>query len=77
MPVAPIFKNEALDQPAIAAVAAAFTIACDDLHLSLYPHPITENLAKQIISAAQTGERDPGRLAEMGIDALAADLVAR
>ena len=74
MTFTPIFKNEALDQEAIDAAAMAFSIARNDLGLRRRPHPLTEVLANQIITAVQTGERNPKRLAKMATDALAADI---
>ena len=74
MPAIPNLKYSALEPAALDAAADAYEQARDDLRLSDHIDPLTSTLAEKVIAAAQTGERDPKRLARMAIEALGASL---
>ena len=48
----------------------AFDSACKELHDSGQPSIVYEVIAKRIIDATRTGERDPARLRNVGLAAL-------
>jgi hypothetical protein len=48
----------------------AFEPACKELHDTGQPSIVQEIIAKRIIAAAQTGERDVTRLRDIGLAAL-------
>ena len=48
----------------------AFDSACQELHDSGQPSIVYEVIAKRIIDATRTGERDPVRLRNVGLAAL-------
>jgi hypothetical protein len=58
------------DPEEVKVMVGAYEKACTALGLVDRNDPITELLAKKIIEAAQTGERDPLRIFQMAIDAL-------
>ena len=74
MPTIAILKYSALEPATLDAAAAAYEQARDDLRLSDHIDPLTSTLAAKVIAAAQTGERNPRRLARMAIDALGSSL---
>jgi hypothetical protein len=51
----------------------AFDSACKELHDSGQPEVVYEVIAKRIIDAARSGERDPIRLRNAGLAALGFD----
>jgi hypothetical protein len=51
------------------AMGAAFEAACRELHDKGQPRIVRELIAKQIIVAAKTGERDPSRLCDVALQA--------
>lgn len=56
---------------ATAAVGKAFDSACEELHDKGQPPIVYEVIATRIIEAAKKGERDPVRLRDAGLAALA------
>jgi hypothetical protein len=54
----------------IAAMTAAFDAACTTLRLNSNDDPVTELLAKAIVTVAGTGELDPATIANRAIHAL-------
>jgi hypothetical protein len=75
MPVIPIFQGAAFDPETSDAAGTAYQIARDDLRLQDHIDPLAETLAKKVVEAARTGERDPERLARLAVDALGASLL--
>lgn len=69
-PVVPIFRDSAFDAEATRALGDAYDIACRSLHPKGQPPVIQELLARKIVEAAQSGERDPERLAAIGLGIL-------
>jgi hypothetical protein len=55
----------------VKAMMAAFDKACDALGLTRTHDGATEFLAKMIVKQARTGERNPDKLCEMTLRALA------
>ncbi len=51
------------------AMGTAFDAACQELHNKGQPNIVRELVAKQIIAAAKTGERDPSRLCDVALQA--------
>jgi hypothetical protein len=70
MPIVRFLQNSAFDPEAIRVLTAAFEKACKDLGLVDRTDPLTELLAKRIIEAAQTGERDPARIEQRALEGL-------
>ena len=64
------FSN-GFDPETVKAMMAAFDKACDVLRLARTHDAATETLAKKIVAQAQSGERDPDKLCEMTLRALA------
>jgi len=62
MPIGPFKAPGAFEPEAIAAMSEAFEAACEVLHEAGQPEMVREVIAKRIIAAATTGERDPVRL---------------
>lgn len=54
----------------IEAMIAAYEAALIGLRLTNRDDPITELIAKSIVTVTGTGERDPARIAERAINAL-------
>jgi hypothetical protein len=52
-------------------MGVAFDKACDALGLARTHDAVTERLAKMIVEQARTGERDPDKICEMTLRALA------
>ena len=59
------------DDAATKTMGEAFDAACTALHDTGQPHVVYEVMARRIIAAARTGERDVGRLREAALTALA------
>ena len=57
---------EGFDPEAVKAMMVAFDQACDRLGLARTHDVLTERLAKAIVSAARTRERDPNNLWRSG-----------
>jgi len=53
-------------------LATAYEDALRALHLANRAHPVTTIIARRIIDAAKTGERDPARLCALAIKDLSA-----
>jgi len=62
---------EGFDPDAVKAMMAAFDQACDRLGLERTHDALTERLAKAIVEAARTGEREPDKLRAMALRSLA------
>jgi hypothetical protein len=62
---------EGFDPDAVKAMMAAFDQACDRLGLEKTHDALTERLAKAIVAAARTGERDPDKLRATALRSLA------
>jgi hypothetical protein len=60
----------AFDEHATKAMGEAFDAACIALHDSGQPQIVYEVIAKRIIDAAKSGERDVDRLRDAGLAAL-------
>jgi hypothetical protein len=60
----------AFDDHATKAMGEAFEAACRALHDTGQPQIVYEVIAKRIIDAAQSGERDVDRLRDAGLAAL-------
>jgi hypothetical protein len=72
MPVTRLLQNTAFDPETIRVISDVFEKALIDLGLTDRTDPLAELLAKKIIEAAQTGERDPLRIYQRAIDSLSA-----
>jgi hypothetical protein len=72
MPFDQLLEGCSFDAETIVVITEAFEQACRDLRLTDRRDPITETLARKIIEAAQTGERDPNVIRQQAIDRLAA-----
>jgi hypothetical protein len=72
MPFDQLLEGCSFDKETIVVITEAFEAACRDLRLTDRRDPITETLARKIIEAAQTGERDPNVIRQQAIDNLAA-----
>ena len=70
MPIQRLLQNRVYDPAAVRMLTTAFENACKTLGLRDRTDPLTELLAKKIIEAAQTGERDPARVEQLALDAL-------
>jgi len=68
--IVPIFKDSGFDAEATRNLGKAYDIACRSLHVDGQTPIIQEALAKNIIEAAQRGERDPERLAAIALSVL-------
>jgi hypothetical protein len=62
---------EGFDPEAVKAMMAAFDQACERLGLAPTHDALTERLAKAIVTAARTGERDPDQLRAIALRSLA------
>jgi hypothetical protein len=62
MPIGPFMVPGAFEPEAVAAMSEAFEAAYEVLHEAGQPEAVREAIAKRIIAAATTGERDPVRL---------------
>ena len=60
----------AFDDDATKAIGEAFDAACGALHDAGQPEIVYEAIAKRIIDAAKSGERDVDRLRDAGLAAL-------
>ena len=62
---------QGFDPEAVKAMMAAFDQACDRLGLAPTHDALTVRLARAVIDAARTGERDPDDLRAMALRSLA------
>jgi hypothetical protein len=81
MTIGPFLDGLAFDPETTAVLASAFDTAWERLVRSGTPmgteadrHAIREHLARQIIAAAEDGERDPHRLVERALSYVALHL---
>jgi hypothetical protein len=70
MPIYRLLQNSAFEPEIIAVMTGAFDDACRELGLASVSDQRRDVVAKKIIEAAQTGERDRRRLAEFAVTAL-------
>ena len=68
--VVALFLVSVFDPETVAVMAAAYERARKSLHDKGQPDIVQEIIAKRIIAAAKTGERDPDRLCETALSAL-------
>ena len=68
--IVPIFRSDGFDAEVTQNLGKAYDIACHSLHPKGRPRVLQEALAKNIVEAAQRGERDPERLAAIALGAL-------
>ncbi len=68
--VIPLFKARGFDDAETANLGRAYDIACRSVHPKGLAPVIQETLARQIVHAAQHGERDPDRLAAIALSNL-------
>jgi hypothetical protein len=71
MSLIPYLKEGAFDPPAIEAMDAAFADVCAQLTLTRQDDPFTQIVARQVIDIGGMGERDPKRIAELVLLAIA------
>jgi hypothetical protein len=69
--ILPFLPRGVFDEEATRLMAEAFDSACRELHDTGQPRVVQEVIAKRIIEAARKGERDPTRLRQIGLVALA------
>jgi hypothetical protein len=72
MPLIRLIERGSFDPETIKVMSSAFDKACLELGLVDRTDPLTELLARKIIEAAQTGERDPHRIQQRAMDNLGA-----
>lgn len=70
MPITPYLDVEVFDQELTRAMGVAFEHACETLGLSDKDDAATRLLAKKVIEAASTGERDAERLYQMALESV-------
>jgi hypothetical protein len=70
VPISPYLDAEVFDQEVTRAMGVAFEQACETLGLSDRDDPATRLLAKKVIEAASSGERDAGRLYQMALESV-------
>jgi hypothetical protein len=73
MPLTPYLTEGVFDPAAIAAMRAAYEVACASLGLVDKTGPFNEIVARKVIEIAGTGERDPERLSDLVLVALSED----
>ncbi len=66
------FKSESLDPDAVVAIGAAYDLACRTLQNIGELEADREIIAREILHAAETGERDANKLCERAIQGLCA-----
>ena len=70
MPIYRLLQNSAFEPEIIAVMTGAFEDACRALRLASPSDERRDVVAKRIIEAAQTGERDRRRLAQRAVEAI-------
>jgi hypothetical protein len=69
MPIRQFLGNDAAFGPEdLQVMSAAFSAALAKLKLSVTRDPLVEMVARRIIRAALSGERDPERLCELALE---------
>jgi hypothetical protein len=66
VPISPYLGNSVFDPAVVRSMGAAFESACRVMEAANIPRS-REEIAKRIITAAATGERDPERLRDMAL----------
>ena len=67
MPIRSFMKPGVFGPETIAVMVQALEAACDELHVTGRPQTMREVMARRIVAAASTGERDPARLREAAL----------
>lgn len=62
-----LLQNSAFEPEDIERMTAAYELALVELVLSDRNDPLTETVAKYIVEAAQTGEKDPKRICALAL----------
>lgn len=70
MPITAALRGLVFDPETTKAITTAYERACSELRLVDRTDPLTELVAKTIISVAEKGERDPDRLRQMAMEKL-------
>jgi hypothetical protein len=70
MAVYGLFRNQAFEPEAIAAMTCAYTDICRTLGVQERDHSQADAVAKKVIEFTQRGERDPMRLRASVLQAL-------
>jgi hypothetical protein len=70
VPIYRLLQNSAFEPELIAVMTGAFEDACRELRLASRTDARRDIVAKRIIEAAQTGERDRRRLAQSAVEAI-------
>lgn len=71
MTVHRLYKNKPFEPEAIAAMTSAYADICHELGLNEGDRPEIHAVAKKVIEFAQRGDRDPARLRDHVLQALA------
>lgn len=66
-----LLQKSAFEPDDIARLTAAYELALDQLGLNDRSDPITEEVAKLIVEAAQTGEKHPDKICALALLRLA------
>jgi hypothetical protein len=64
MPIYPLLQSQAFDPEQITMLGTVFEDLLRELKLTDRTDPLTTIVAHKVITAAQTGERDPQRIRE-------------
>ncbi len=70
MSIVGLLQNSAFDPDTIKAITTAYERARSELRLVDRSDPLTELVARTIISVAETGERDPDRIRQIAMEKL-------
>jgi len=70
MPILRLLQDRAFDPEAIKVITQAYERACNELRLVDRTDPLTELVAKAIISVAETGESNPDRILQAALQKL-------
>lgn len=70
MPIRRLVENEAFDPEAIEIIVAAFEDAIGRLDLANRDDPLVALVARRVITFAQQGERDPGKLRDLALKSI-------
>jgi hypothetical protein len=69
--ILPFLPRVVFDDTATRAMGEAFDSAWDKIRNAEHPPPVREAMARRIIDAARTGERDVSRLRDAALSVLA------
>ena len=71
--ITPFLKDVAFDPESMRAMDLAFDQVCGQMRDRGQPSVVLEVLARRIVEIAETGERDPDRIAQRALIALGLD----